>query len=104
MTNIIVLIIVYILNIIDYIFTAQWVKNFGIDVEANPFGRWMFENNVAWVFKILIVGILLAALGYFVYKYSKFAWVCYVPFTVYTSVVLYHIGILFYLIMKENLL
>lgn len=26
-------------------------RKFGIEIEANPFMRWMFGNNVAWVFK-----------------------------------------------------
>jgi hypothetical protein len=42
-------IISYLLNIIDYLFTAYWVHKFGIEIEieANPIGRWMFENNLS---------------------------------------------------------
>jgi len=91
MTNIILLIIAYILNIIDYIFTARWIELYGIDIEANPIALWMFENNVAWVFKILIVGGLFAVLGYFIHRCPKAARVVYIPLAVYGLIVIYHI-------------
>lgn len=97
MTNMISLIITYILNIIDYIFTAYWISEYGIEIEANPIALWMFDHNVAWVFKILIVGGLLAVLGYLLHRNPKAAWVAYIPLTVYGSIVLYHIGIAIYL-------
>lgn len=85
------IIIAYILNIIDYLFTAHWVRKYGIKIEANPIGRWMFENNVAWVFKIFIVGGLFALLGYFIFKHPKTAWIAYIPLGVYALLVIYHI-------------
>lgn len=85
------LLIAYILNIIDYLFTAHWVNKFGIDTELNPIGRWMFSHNVAWVFKILIVGGLFAVLGYFIKQYPKYAWTAFIPLVVYGFVVMYHI-------------
>ena len=90
------LIIAYLLNIIDYIFTAHWVRSYGIEVETNPFGRWLFENNVAWAFKILIVGGLFAVLGYFIKRYPKTAKIAYIPLVVYGLIVLYHFTILFH--------
>lgn len=97
LTNMLPLIITYILNIIDYIFTAYWIKLYGTDIEANPIALWMFNHNVAWVFKIIIVGGLLAALGYLIYRNPKSAWATYIPLTVYGLIVLYHIGIAIYL-------
>lgn len=85
--------IAYLLNIIDYLFTAYWVHKFGIEIEANPIGRWMFENNVAWVYKIFIVGGLFALLGYFIKRAPKAAWVAYIPLVVYGLIVVYHIVI-----------
>jgi hypothetical protein len=89
------LIISYILNIIDYIFTTHWVRKFGIEIEANPFGRWMYSHNVAWVFKIFIVGGLLAVLGYFIKRYPNIAWIAYIPLVVYGLIAVYHIIIYF---------
>ena len=85
------LFISYLLNIIDYLFTSHWVNLYGIDVEVNPLGRWMFENNVAWVVKILIVGGLFAVIGYFIRKHPKAAWIAFIPLVVYGLIVLYHI-------------
>lgn len=87
------LIISYILNIIDYIFTAYWVYKYGIDIEANPIGRWMFENNVAWVFKIVVVGLLFAVLGYLVKRHKKAVTAAYIVLVVYGLIVLYHVAI-----------
>lgn len=95
LTNMLSLIIAYILNIIDYIFTAHWIKLYGIDIEANPIALWMFSHNVAWVFKILIVGGLFAVLGYFIHRCPKAAWVVYIPLVVYGLIVIYHIIIYF---------
>jgi hypothetical protein len=88
------LITAYLLNIIDYIFTAYWVYKFGLEIEANPIGRWMFENSVAWVYKIFIVGGAFAVLGYFIKREPKYAWVAFIPLVVYALIVIYHIVIL----------
>lgn len=95
MTNM-TLFIAYILNIIDYLFTSHWVDLYGISVEGNPLGRWMLENNVAWVFKILIVGGIFALLGYFIKQKPKAKWLAYIPVVVYGAIVIYHIVILIY--------
>lgn len=86
-----ILLITYILNIIDYLFTLYWVRTYGIEIEANPFGRWLFENNIAWVVKIFAVGGVLALLGYIFKRYPKLAPVAYIPLTAYAAVVVYHI-------------
>lgn len=87
------IIIAYILNIIDYIFTTHWVRKFGIKIEANPIGRWMFENNIAWVFKIIIVGGLFAVLGYLIHQYPKYVWAAFIPLVVYGLAMLYHLAL-----------
>lgn len=87
------LITAYALNIIDYIFTAYWVHKFGIEIEANPIGRWMFENNVAWVYKIFIVGGLFALIGYFIKREPKVVISAKILLVVYLLIVVYHIVI-----------
>lgn len=64
-TNIILL-IVYILNVIDYFFTTYWVQMFGVEAELNPIGQWMFENNITWFFKLIVVGGVIALIGYLI--------------------------------------
>lgn len=83
--------IAYIFNVIDYIFTAYWVQKFGIEIETNPIGRWMFENNVAWVFKIFIAGGLFALLGYVIKQYPKAVIAAYILITIFGLIVIYHI-------------
>lgn len=84
-------IIAYLLNIVDYIFTAILVSKYGIGIEANPFGRWLFENNIAWVFKIVIVGLLFAVLAYVIHKYPDMVFVAYILLAIFAAVVIYHI-------------
>lgn len=89
----IILTISYLLNIIDYLFTLHWVNLYGISIEGNPLGRWMFENNVAWAFKIFAAGGLFAALGYFIKRTPKAIIAAYIPLGVYAAIVIYHIFI-----------
>jgi hypothetical protein len=85
------LIIAYILNVIDYIFTSYWIAKFGIDIEVNPIGRWMFENNVSWVFKIIVIGLLFILLWHLIKKQPNAILVAYIMLGVYGFIVLYHI-------------
>lgn len=87
------LITAYLLNVLDYFITAHWVRKFGLDIELNPLGRWLFENNVAWVVKILLMGGLFALLGYCITRRPKHAWVAYIPLTAYAVIVAYHLCI-----------
>lgn len=87
----------YILNVIDYIFTAFWVQKFGIEIETNPIGRWMFENDLAGAFKILFVGALFALLGICILLKPKYAWVSIIPCVAYGAIVIYHLVIFFYI-------
>ena len=89
-----ILIITYILNIIDYIFTSHWINLYGLSSEANPIGRWMFEHNVVWVFKIFVVGFFLALIGVLIKDRPRYAWIPFIPLLVYGVIVLYHIIIL----------
>lgn len=86
-----ILIITYILNIIDYIFTSHWINLYGLSAEANPIGRWMFEHNVVWVFKIFVVGAIFVVIGYLIDRHRKYLWISFIPLVVYGFVVMYHI-------------
>ena len=84
------LVIAYALNLLDYALTAYWVRLYGTDIEANPFMRWAFENNVAWAVKIFAVGGLFALVGYLVERYRKCAWAAWALLIAYAAVVIYH--------------
>ena len=90
----IILTVAYFFNIIDYLFTTHWVNKFGIEIEANPLGRWLYDNNIAGFVKILVVGGLFILLGYLIKQYPKLTWVAYIPLVVYGIIVIYHLIIL----------
>lgn len=85
------LIISYVLNVIDYLFTAHWIRIYGLEIEANPIARWMFEHDIAGVIKIGAIGIIYAIMGYIVYRYPKYTWMTYPLFLFYAGIVIYHI-------------
>ena len=59
---IILLILLYTLNIIDYCQTISVVSFCGLAAELNPVAHFLLENNCAWVFKILLFPIGLIVL------------------------------------------
>lgn len=90
------LIITYIFNLIDLIATMYLVSLFGLSVEGNPIGRWLIRTNLVYLFKIVVMGGLLLAIG-LLGKWNKKAanigsWVL---LTVFTSLILYH-GVILY--------
>ena len=85
------ILIAYLLNLIDYLFTAYWVNLYGTEIEGNPLMRWAFENNVAWAVKIFAVGGLFALVGVCIYYKPSVAWSGWVLLVAYTAVTVYHI-------------
>ena len=85
MTALILLVAIYVLNLIDYGQTVYAIHLAGLQVEANPIGRFLFENNYEWVAKFVILPILLALLGLII-KYEKrciwAAWWLLIHFTI----------------------
>lgn len=51
--------IAYLLNVFDAIATWVWFTRYGIEIELNRVGRWLLENGLMWVFKLVVVGWLL---------------------------------------------
>lgn len=89
-------ILTYLLNLFDLIMTTLWVRLYGIEAEANPAGRWMFEHNVAWAVKVFAVGGFLAVMGICIRKRPKYAPVAYIPLVAYAVIAVYHLVIFFY--------
>lgn len=92
------LFISYLFNVIDYLFTSKWVKLYGIDIEANPIGRWMFSNNLAFTIKIFVIGALFILLWFLLKKSKNASKIKYLIFGVYSITTLYHLLIYMYLI------
>lgn len=91
------LIITYILNLIDYAFTLYWVRKYGIEIEGNPIGRWMFSHNIAWLFKIVLNGVLLGAVVWYVHRHPEDGYLAWICAAVYGCIVAYHIAIFLFL-------
>ena len=97
------LIIAYLLNLFDLAMTTYWVNRYGIDAEANPVGRWLYENCLAVPVKALGVGLLFVIL----YNAVKcrdnglersFQWwdlASWVVLVVYGALALYHVALYF---------
>lgn len=56
------LLIAYLLNLFDLAMTSYWVSKYGIGIEANSVGRWLYEANIATPVKVLFVGIMFLTL------------------------------------------
>lgn len=89
------LFITYLLNLFDLAMTTLWVRLYGIEAEANPIGRWMFEHNIAWAVKIFAVGVLLAVMGWCIRRRPNMKPLAFIPFSVYAVLAVYHIVIFF---------
>lgn len=85
-----VLILVYILNVIDYYETIYLIQNCGIDGELNPVMRFLVENDYAWGLKIIGVAILLIiyAILLIIGKDKKHMWGAYVLLAAFSVTVL----------------
>lgn len=89
------LVITYIFNLIDLFATMYLVSLFGLSIEGNPIGRWLIQNNLAYFYKIGVVGWLLLILGlssklnYVVANISS--WILLIAFSALT---IYHIIII----------
>ena len=92
-----ILFITYLLNLFDLAMTSLWVRLYGIEAEANPIGRWLFESNLSWVVKIFAVGGLLAVLGVCIHKHPQNAWTAFIPLVAYGLIAVYHVAIYFYI-------
>ena len=87
------LILTYLLNLFDLAMTNLWVSRYGLSVEANPIGRWLYTSNAVYVVKVFVVGGLLAVMGICIRKCPKAAWMAYIPLVVYVVLAVYHVGI-----------
>ena len=95
------LLLTYIFNIIDYLFTTYWIHQYGIDIEGNPIGRWLYQNNLAAPVKIFGVGAMLIILYMAISHQNKrseksFRWWDYASWimtAIYAAIVIYHIVI-----------
>ena len=94
------LITAYILNLIDLFCTNYWVRKYGIDAEANPVGRWMYENGSVYIFKIGVVGAALVAIYFGIKNNPSWSWVSWLVLGIYVIILIIH-AVLYCKIMKN---
>lgn len=94
MIIVVLLIVICILNCIDYWQTIHATQLFGLGVEANPIARFMFENNCEWI-KLLIVPIALIGLWTIIKTDKRFIWTIYALLIFYAQVVINNFIVLF---------
>ena len=87
------LIIAYLLNLFDLICTNYWISLYGLSVEANPIGRWLYRNHLAAPVKVFGVGGLLIVLYHALKKHPKWNWTSWLLLAVYSIIAIYHIVI-----------
>lgn len=81
------LILIYILNLIDYWQTMYVVRLCGIGAELNPIARFLLETNYGWVVKFIIMPILLTIVGILVRTDRTMAWAVYAILVWYIAIV-----------------
>lgn len=82
--------IIYLLNIFDLICTTYLVCKYGLDIEGNPVGRFLYSNPQLLIYvKVLLVGFCLLIL-----KRHKCKIIGYVLLTLFILLSIYHIIIL----------
>ena len=101
--TIILLVITYLLNVVDYFQTTYAVSEFGLDVEANPIARYLLTTDHATLIKLLLPAILLMLLGIIVRVDKRCAWFAYAAFTLNLVVVINNFIVLFKLGVIERL-
>lgn len=89
-----ILIITYILNVIDYFETLYLIQFYGTEVEGNPIMRFIFENPYGWVAKLIVPAVLLGVYGIIAYKNRTLLRPIYVATSVYAFLVIHNLDVI----------
>ncbi|NLB61358.1 MAG: hypothetical protein GX802_02865 [Clostridiales bacterium] len=93
----ILVLITYWLNLLDLYFTTMLVDKFGLDIEANPIGKFLLKDyKLAFFVKVIAVGISLFLL-YFLHLLLIGRIIIWVLFIIFTLLSIYHFIIILYL-------
>lgn len=87
---VVLLIIIYLLNLVDYWQTTLAISLCGIGVELNPIARFLIENDYGWVVKIIVFAALLVVMGFLVHKIPSQIYMIYVLAIVFCIVVIHN--------------
>lgn len=93
--TIILLVVICILNFVDYFQTMQAVRVLGVGVETNPLGRFLIENGLGAIAKFIVVPALLSVMGFITCLDKRHRWAIYVLLVLYICVVANNFNMLF---------
>ena len=84
----------YYLSLIDLILTLELVNKYGLDIEANPVGRWILSEN--WrIFIFKVVFVLCGLFVLWIFRERKLAQIAsWIVLIAYSLLAVYHIIIL----------
>lgn len=82
------------MNIFDLLCTNKWIQLYGLEIEANPIGRFLYDINFVMFFKIAIIGLLLIFLCEQSYKHYYARLGLFIIFGVYVALTIFHIIII----------
>ena len=88
------LILTYLLNLFDLYCTMQFVKRYGIEVEANPIGRWMIQTGSVYAVKIGVVAVALFLLYHCILAQPRLKWASWLVLAIYATLAIYHLYIM----------
>jgi hypothetical protein len=92
---IILLITIFILNVVDYFQTIQAIQAVGLGIEANPIARYLFQNNLALIMKLIIMPLVLALMGFVIICLeNRLVWSVYFLLVLYIWVVTHNFIVL----------
>ena len=89
-----ILIITYILNVIDYLETLYLIQHYGIAVEGNPIVRYLVENNCVLVAKLIVPAILLLFCGIATRKDKTYIAPIYMAFAFYLFITIHNLSLI----------
>ena len=85
------LILTYLLNLFDLYCTMVWVNRYGIEVEANPIGRWMIQTGSVYAVKIGVVAAALFLLYHCIRVQPRLKWASWLVLGIYSTLAIYHL-------------
>lgn len=88
------LILTYLLNLFDLYCTMQFVNRYGIEVEANPIGRWMIQTGSVYAVKIGVVAVALFLLYHCILAQPRLKWASWLVLAIYAILAIYHLYIM----------
>lgn len=88
------IIVIYLLNLFDLIATQRLINKYGLIAEANPFGQWLFNSSMVYIFKIVIVGLALLLI-WKLRTYKLAVIMSWVLLVIFAALTVYHLIIIF---------